>query len=251
MPYLRFIFRLTVLLCAMVLILPLVLLTILIAQKINNRLLNKNILNLWSHLLCRICGLKVVKKGDTYHQPVLVVANHISWLDIPVIHSYMLVGFVAKAEIAEWPIMGWIVKIGETLFIKRGQQASRKRVLQTIDTRLSEGRSVALFPEGKATDGEQLGRFHRQLMQAAIETQVPIQAIAIKYIKRNGQRNKSIGFKADETFIQNVFRVLSLPSSTVELNFCQEVSTTNKSARETSIITRNQVSKVLAENGYM
>lgn len=251
MSYLRFIFRLTILLCAIVMLLPLVLLIIVISQKTNNRPLNKYILNLWSRWLCRICGLNLITKGDIYHQPALIVANHISWLDIPVIHSYMLVGFVAKAEIAQWPIMGWIVKIGETLFIKRGQQASRKQVLQTIDSRLSEGRSVALFPEGKATDGEHLGRFHRQLMQAAIETQVPIQAIAIKYIKRNGERNKNIGFQSDETFLHNVFRILSLPSSTVELNFCQEVSTTDKSARETAIITRNQVSKVLTENGYM
>ena len=251
MPFIRFVLRFFGLLVATLLVLPFVILFIAISQKSKNRNLNKRVLNSWSRLLCAICGLRLISKGKKHNNPVLIVANHVSWIDIPVIHSFKLAGFVAKAEISKWPILGWIVKSGETLFIARGKHESRKKVLQLIDARLNQGRSIALFPEGKATDGEYLAPFHRQLMQAAVETQVPIQAIAIKYINKDGSRNKSIGFKEEETFIDNVFRILSLPSCTVELNFCDAIETKEMSARETARITHAQVAKVLAKNDYI
>ena len=220
-------------------------------QKKGDRKRHKAILNFWSRLLCRICGLKLQLKGKIHKNPVLIVANHVSWIDIPVIHSFKLAGFVAKEEISRWPILGRVVKSGETLFIARGKHESRKQVLQLINARLNAGRSIALFPEGKATDGEYLGNFHRQLMQAAIETQVPIQAVAIKYIKKDGSRNRKIGFKKHETFIENVIRTLSLPKCTVELNFCEIIDTRGKSARESALIAHDQVAQVLAQNDYL
>lgn len=251
MPFIRFIFRFFGLLVAMLLILPFVILFIAISQKNKNRKLNKVVVNTWSRILCSVCGLKMIARGKRQENPVLLVANHVSWIDIPVIHSYKLAGFVAKAEISKWPILGWIAKSGETLFIARGKHESRKKVLQLIDARLNQGRSIALFPEGKATNGDQLEQFHRQLMQAAVETRVPIQAIAIKYINEDGNRNKKIGFKENETFMNNVFRILSLPSCTVELNFCEVIETTEKSARELARITHAQVARVLAKNDYI
>jgi 1-acyl-sn-glycerol-3-phosphate acyltransferase len=235
----------------MILVLPIILVNIAILQKKGDRKRHKAILNFWSRLLCGICGLKLQIKGNIHKNPVLIVANHVSWIDIPVIHSFKLAGFVAKEEISRWPILGRVVKSGETLFITRGKHESRKQVLQLINARLNAGRSIALFPEGKATDGEYLGNFHRQLMQAAIETQVPIQAIAIKYIKKDGSRNNKIGFKKHETFIDNVIRTLSLPSCTVELNFCDIIDTKGKSARESALIAHNQVAQVLAQNDYL
>ncbi|VAW35873.1 Acyl-CoA:1-acyl-sn-glycerol-3-phosphate acyltransferase [hydrothermal vent metagenome] len=248
---LRFTLRLIGLLVALLVILPLVLFSIAIAQKTNNRKLNKTVLNSWSKTLCFICGLKIKTSGQQHANPVFIVANHVSWLDIPVIHSYKLAGFVAKEEISRWPLLGWIVKSGETLFIARGKHESRKKVLALIENRLQAGRSIAVFPEGKATNGESLARFHRQLMHAAIETQTPIQAIAIKYYANDGSRNKQICFMEDEKFISNVFRVLSLPTSTVELNFCETIQTKDKQAKQVAQISHNQVALELAKNDYM
>jgi len=248
MSIIRFIIRFILLIFAVSLILPIVILTIAIAQKQKNRKLNKRTLNFWSRLLCRICGLKVVTSGKIHKNPIFIVANHISWLDIPVIHSYKLVGFVAKEEISRWPILGWIVKSGETLFMVRGKQESRKKVLELIDFRLNNGRSIAVFPEGKVTDGSYVSRFHRQLMQAAIETKTPIQAIAIKYKKKNGERNKNVAFLDDESFVKNVFRILSIPSSIVELNFCTPIKTNDISARTAANITFEQVKEQVNED---
>ena len=236
----------------MLIVLPLVLAFIAISQKTRNRKLNKKVVNSWSRLLCFVCGLKLTTKGEIHKNPVFIVANHVSWLDIPVIHSYKLAGFVAKAEIAQWPILGWIVKSGETLFITRGKHESRKRVLSLIKNRLAQGRSIAVFPEGKVTDGSHVAQFHRQLMHAAIETNTPIQAIAIKYIKGDDDnRNKEVCFQGKESFIKNVFRILSLHSSMVELTFCETIQTTKLSAREIALFSHNQIAQVLAKNDYL
>ncbi len=247
MAILRFILRFIALILAVFIVLPFVILTIAIAQKQKNRRLNKKVVNFWSKLLCRICGLSIKTTGTIQANPVFIVANHVSWLDIPVIHSFKLAGFVAKEEIAHWPILGWIVKSGETLFIARGKQESRKKVLQMIDKRLNQGRSIAVFPEGKVTDGSYVSRFHRQLMQAAIETQTPIQAIAIKYKTKQGERNKQVAFIDDESFVNNVFRILSLPSSYVELNFCTPLTSKDLTARKAAELTFQQVNAYFDE----
>ncbi len=247
----RFIIRLVALLLALFLVFPLVILVIAIALKLNKRTLNKKAVKFWSKLLCYICGLKLKIRGNIQSKPVFIVANHVSWLDIPVIHSYKLAGFVAKEEISRWPFLGWAIKSGETLFIARGKHESRRLVLEKIEERLNQGRSIAVFPEGKATNGVKLGRFHRQLMQAAVETNTTVQAIAIKYIKRDGSRNKQVCFKDDEKFVSNVFRIISLPTCTVELTFCEPIDTKLISAREVAQTSHNQVATILAENDYM
>lgn len=247
----RFVLRLLALLLALFLVFPLVILFIAIALKFNNRNLNKKVVKIWSKLLCYICGLKLIVHGKIHANPVFIVANHVSWLDIPVIHSFKLAGFVAKDEISRWPLLGWAIKSGETLFIARGKHESRRLVLEKIEERLNQGRSIAVFPEGKATNGIKLGRFHRQLMQAAVETDTVVQAIAIKYIKKDGSRNKQMCFKDNEKFVSNVFRIISLPTSTVELNFCEPIETKLTSARQVAQTSHNQVAKILAENDYM
>ena len=146
-------------------VLPFVILGILLAKLFGNRDSNEFILVYWSRLLCFICGLKVYVRGQKPDSPVLLVANHVSWLDIPIIHSLMLVGFVAKSEIKYWPILGWITMVGDTLFLKRGSAESRKGVINQIKKRLENDRSVAVFPEGTVTDGSYLRTFHRQLIR--------------------------------------------------------------------------------------
>lgn len=251
MTFIRFIVRFPAFLFAVFIILPIIVLLILTSQKIKNRTWNKKFVNTWSKILCFVCGIKIVSKGQKQNNPVLIVANHISWLDIPIIHSQKLLGFVAKKEIASWPLFGPLIKSGETVFIARGKHESRKKVLELMQERLNQNKSIGVFPEGRATNGNQLGRFHRQLMQAAIETEVPIQAVAIKFLNKNNTRNKKIGFKTGEKFIVNVLRILTLPNSTAELNFCEPIETKNITARQAALKTQQQVADKLAENDYM
>ncbi len=247
----RFLLRISAFLLALVFVLPFVIFGILLAKLLGNRDTNEFILVYWSRLLCFICGLKVYVHGQKPESPVFLVANHVSWLDIPIIHSLMLAGFVAKSEIKYWPILGWITMVGDTLFLKRGNAKSRKGVITQIKKRLINKRSVAVFPEGTVTDGSYLRTFHRQLIHAAIETKTPILPVAIKFLNFDGTRNDKVGFLNNEFFITHVWRILSLPNSTVEIHCGDLVTDFELGARTVTLQARAYVEQELLRNDYM
>jgi len=247
----RFILRIIAFLLAFVFVLPFVILGIIMAKIFRNHEINEFILISWSRLLCFICGLKVYVYGKKPEPPVFIVANHVSWLDIPIIHSLMLAGFVAKSEIKYWPIIGWITMAGDTLFLKRGNAESRKGVLNQIKKRLTSGRSVAVFPEGTVTDGSYLRTFHRQLIHAAVETQTPILPVAIKFLNSNGTRNDQVGFLNNELFLTHVWRILSLPNSVVEIHCGELVTEFDQGARFVTLKSRSFIEQELLKNDYM
>jgi 1-acyl-sn-glycerol-3-phosphate acyltransferase len=250
MSIIRFFLRFCGVLLAFFIALPLVVIFLTVTQN-NQHSQKKNVVSLWSIIICFVCGIKLKMRGTVQKSPVMVVANHVTWLDIAVIHRFKLLGYVAKKEIENWLFIGRVAKSGESLFISRGEHASRKNVIEGMIKRFSQNRSIAVFPEGRATNGNQLGTFHRQLIHAAVESKTPVQAVAIKFIKKDGTRNTEIPFKKGEKFVQNVFRILTLPTCTAELTFCDVIDTSNKTARQTALISHDQVAKVLAENDYL
>jgi len=250
MSILRFVFRLVGLILAFFIALPVVVIFLILTQN-NQHIEKKRIVSTWSTIICFVCGIGLEKEGCVEKSPVLIVANHVTWLDIAVIHKFKLLGYVAKQEIAKWPVIGWVAKSGETLFIHRGKVSSRKNVIEDIKKRFSQKRSIAVFPEGRATKGDKLYTFHRQLIHAAVESNTPVQAVAIKYIKKDGKRNKDICFKKGEKFLGNVFRILTLEKSTAQLTFCEPIQTKEKTAKETALLAQKQVAEVLAKNDYL
>ncbi len=248
---LRFLLRIMAFVLALLFILPFVILGIVLAKLLRNQDTHEFLLVYWSRLLCFICGLKVYVHGQKPESPVFLVANHVSWLDIPIIHSLMLAGFVAKSEIKYWPILGWLTMAGDTLFLKRGNAESRKGVINEIKKRLTSGRSVAVFPEGTVTDGSHLRTFHRQLVHAAVETQTPILPVAIKFLKTDGTRNDQVGFLNDEFFLTHVWRILSLPNSIVEIHCGQLVTDFESGARAVTLKSRSYIEQELLKNDYL
>ena len=248
---LRFTLRILAFVLALVFVLPFVIFGILLAKLFRNHDTNEFILVYWSRLLCFICGLKVYVHGQKPASPVLLVANHVSWLDIPIIHSLMLAGFVAKSEIKYWPIIGWVTMVGDTLFLKRGNAESRRGVLNQIKKRLTAGRSVAIFPEGTVTDGSYLRTFHRQLVHAAVQTETPILPVAIKFLNQDGSRNDQVAFLNDEFFLTHVWRILSLPNSVVEIHCGELVTDFEAGARAVTLQSRTYIEQELLKNGYM
>ncbi len=142
--------------------------------------------------------------------PQLIVANHISWLDTQVLHSLSPMGFVAKSEIAGWPVAGFLARVGGTVFHRRGSHDSASGVSAAMKERLSEGGKVAIFAEGGILPGVGIKRFHARLFAAAIETGTDIQPVAIRYVM-NGQRFDDMTFRHRENFMINVLRLLSQP----------------------------------------
>ncbi len=140
----------------------------------------------WSHRLLRICGIELEVVGDLPShggcQGALVVSNHISWLDIYVIHSWRPVRFVAKSEIRGWPVIGWLCEKTGTLFIERARKRDAHRVLHDITDVMLQGDLVGVFPEGTTTDGSDVLPFHANLMQAPISGGLPVLPLGLSYV---------------------------------------------------------------------
>lgn len=127
----------------------------------------------------------------------LLVANHISFLDIFVINALLPTGFVAKDDIANWPLIGWLSRRNETVFIARGSRKAAQQTRQQMLDVLDRGRRLAIFPEGTTTDGADVLPFHGALFQSAIDAAVPVHVLAIRYLDRNGLRSTAPAYIDD------------------------------------------------------
>ncbi|HUH30564.1 MAG TPA: lysophospholipid acyltransferase family protein [Rhodanobacter sp.] len=172
----------------------------------------------WARWLLAIFGLRARRFGQPLADPALFVANHTSWLDIVSMHSQRAVCFVAKAEIAHWPLVGWMAASGGTIFHRRGNNHSLALVMQTMVERLHAGRSVAVFPEGGTSHDGVPQVFHARIFQTALDADVPVQPVALRFA-RHGRRVLDGGFRADESFMANLVRLLGAAPMDVEVHF--------------------------------
>ncbi len=200
----------------------------------------------WSTGLMRVFGLRSVRIGQPLADPVLFVANHTSWIDIELLHSQRAACFVAKAEIANWPLVGWLAASGGTIFHRRGSNHSLAAVMQVMVDRLREGRSVAVFPEGGTGHNGVLKVFHARIFQAALDADVPVQPVALRFA-RDGKRLIDAGFREDENFMQNILRMLGGPSMDAEVHFLEPVPTSPDGRRRMADLARERIAIALED----
>jgi 1-acyl-sn-glycerol-3-phosphate acyltransferase len=200
----------------------------------------------WSTMLMRIFGLRSVRVGQPLADPVLFVANHTSWIDIVLLHSQRAVCFVAKAEIARWPLVGWLAASGGTIFHRRGSNHSLAAVMQVMVERLRGGRSVAVFPEGGTGHDGVLKVFHARIFQAALDADVPLQPVALRFA-RNGKRVVDAGFREHESFIGNLLRLLGSAPMDAEVHFLQPVAASPDARRKMAELSRERIAAALED----
>lgn len=165
----------------------------------------------WYKQGCDIVGLQIVVKGEPVMGPVLMVANHVSWLDILLLASVANPRFLSKAEIRKWPLIGWAGQQIDTLFIQRGQRSASEAASNGIALGLTQGNRVLIFPEGTTTEGKAVGRLHARLFGAAISTNSPVQPIVIHYTDENSATHTSerIHFVGEQNLFSNLWLLLS------------------------------------------
>ena len=200
----------------------------------------------WSTLLLRIFGLRSVRFGQPLADPVLFVANHTSWIDIEMLHSQRAACFVAKAEIAQWPLVGWLAVSGGTIFHRRGSNHSLSTVMQVMVERLRDGRSVAVFPEGGTGYNGVLKVFHARIFQAALDAEVPVQPVALRFA-RGGRRVIDAGFRVDESFVGNIVRLLGEAPMDAEVHFLTPVPSTPEARRRMAELSRERIAAALED----
>ncbi|APG03632.1 1-acyl-sn-glycerol-3-phosphate acyltransferase [Luteibacter rhizovicinus DSM 16549] len=201
-------------------------------------------IRLWSVLLLRIFGFRSRRFGTPLADPVLFVANHTSWLDITVVHSQRAACFVAKAEIAGWPLVGWMAARGGTIFHRRGSNHSLASVMAVMVERLRAGRAVAVFPEGGTGHNGVLRIFHARIFQAALDAEVPVQPVALRFA-RQGRRVIDAGFRENETFMGNVIRLLGEAPLDVEVHFLEPVPVSADGRRRMAEASRERIALAL------
>lgn len=192
------------------------------------------LLRRWSCALLRILHVRL-ELGGFPPQPdgrgILLVANHISWLDVFAINAANPSCFVAKSEVRSWPFVGALCRLTHTIFIDRSLRRDTARANRAIAARLSGGECVALFPEGTSTDGSHVRHFHASLLQCAVETASPVQPVAIRYHDGSGLRTPAASYSGDMTFMRSLLNVLHSRSLHVTLLFLPQVSCCGKARR--------------------
>jgi 1-acyl-sn-glycerol-3-phosphate acyltransferase len=171
------------------------------------------LLALWGiHL--RVLGQPVLKG------PALIVANHISWLDISVIHAARHCRFVSKSDIRAWPLVGTLATGAGTLYIERTSRKDALRMVKDMADAMKEGDVIAVFPEGTTSDGRDLLPFHANLIQSAIEAQAPVQPMSLKFVDaRTGEPSFAPCYIGDDTLIGSMWRTLSAPPIVAVVHF--------------------------------
>ena len=172
----------------------------------------------WHGRLCRALGVRVEVAGRIA-SGCLLVGNHISWLDIPVIGAQGELGFLSKSEVRGWPLVGWMAEIAGTHFIARGgNQVEEVRARLAAEVR--QGHALLIFPEGTTSDGRLVRRFHPRLLAVAQSGELAIQPVAIGY--RHGDDpapDVRVPFVGDDTLIANLWRIVRHPDLVARIHF--------------------------------
>lgn len=185
----------------------------------------------WLRRLMRIMAIRFVVHGQPAAGGQMIVCNHVSWLDIPLVGAALTSRFVAKSDIQQWPLIGFIARAIGTFFIRRGNGGS-KPLLEKLKPHLAEGGSVVIFPEGTTTDGHNVLPFHPRLFQAAMDCQTPVQPVALRYGLTAPGENIA-PFIGDDDLLSHIVRMLKSPGLTAELCYCTPLLPQNYSDRAT------------------
>lgn len=160
----------------------------------------------WAGKMLRLMGLRLQAQGEFRPGAKLVVANHISWLDIMAIHAVCPEArFVSKADVQHWPLVNRLISAAGTLYVDRDKRRDALRVVHQMAEAMQAGDTVAVFPEGTTADGHVLLPFHANLLQAAIATATPIQPVALRYADARHAVSPAAQFVGATTLAQSLW----------------------------------------------
>ncbi len=217
MVYLNFLSRFTFLIIWVVL----GFIALLFISPLRTSNIKKKIINYWSKILLSLVRLRVICRGEKNELPAypfIVVANHISWLDIFVLLSVLPVSFIAKIEIKKWFVLGNLVEMAGTIFIDRNRRKSIREVAKKITQKSrDQKKSYAFFPEGKTSPGKTIQNFHSGLFSLFFENQeLALLPVLIKY-KKDDIFTEVCAYVDEMTLLESVFRILMNPNLSAEV----------------------------------
>jgi 1-acyl-sn-glycerol-3-phosphate acyltransferase len=186
----------------------------------------------WSAGLLRAAGLTLNVSGVSRPGATLIVANHVSWLDIAAIHAAAPhARFVSKADVLRWPLLGWLIRSAGTLFIERERKRDAVRVVHAMAESLRAGDTVAIFPEGTTGAGPELLPFHANLLQAAVATGTPVQPVVLRFADAQQPFSPAVLYLGETTLLQSIWRVLSATDLCAHVQLLTPIATAHADRR--------------------
>ena len=165
----------------------------------------------WARALLKRLEVELKVIGAPPQQgPLLLVSNHISWVDILALHAVCHCRFVAKADVRRWPLLGTLATGGGALYVERESRRDAMRVVHQMTQALKDGDILAIFPEGTTGDGASVLPFHANLIQAAISADSPVQPVAIQFVDaKSGMPSQAVSYMGDDSLVSSIWRTLS------------------------------------------
>lgn len=164
----------------------------------------------WSRELLAHAGIALEIRGTPpVSGPVLLVANHLSWLDISVMHAARHCRFISKSDVERWPVIGRLATAAGTLYIERSTRRDAMRIVRLMQEALARREVLGVFPEGTTADGTELLPFHANLLQAAVLADAPVQPVGLRFVDRaTGRPSADALYVGDDTLLASLWRVL-------------------------------------------
>ena len=193
-----------------------------------------NLIKWWCGGLLRALNIKVMPIGQlpaAHVKSMLFVANHVSWTDIHALNSLIKLRFIAKSDIKNWPIFGYLATKANALFIERGKLQTAGKIVDVATASLVSGDNLCFFPEGTTSDGLQVLPFKSSVLQAAIDANTLIWPVAIRYINIDGSFNTQMAYAGDTTMMESLVLILNIKNPIVELHFLEPIITKGQNRR--------------------
>lgn len=203
----------------------------------------------WSRKLLDICGVTVkIVNPELLSPRSLIVANHVSWLDIFLIYSVVSGHFIAKADMAHWPMVGWLSRKTGTLFLERSSARNLKSTLETLVRNLQARERCIFFPEGTTGRQGNMLPFHPNLFEGAINAELPVQPFALKYVNRNGEYEPAVDSSGDISLARSMKNVFNSDYIMAELTILPVIDTTGMHRKALARQAQDVISSVLPAN---
>ena len=201
----------------------------------------------WARGMLQCLGMELQVQGTFRAGGNLIVANHISWMDIMAIHAVCpRARFVSKSEVQDWPLINRLVACGDTLYLRRESRRDAVRVVHEIAQALKDGHDVAVFPEGTTGDGRELLPFHGNMLQAAIAVEAPVQPVALRYSDAHGPFSAAVEFLGDTTLAQSLWRIARGRSLVVHVQVLGARGSAHADRRALAQVLRQDIAQALA-----
>jgi 1-acyl-sn-glycerol-3-phosphate acyltransferase len=200
----------------------------------------------WSGKLLRLLAIEASIEGTPYREgAALIAANHVSWIDIFAVASVTPTRFIAKSEIRDWPVAGWIAERSGTIFIRRARRHDTARINELVHAAIAEGDSVGLFPEGTTTEGDTLLKFHSSLFEPAVANAARVQPVAIRYEYADGSLCRAMGFVGELTFAQSLGLVIRQKRVVARIRFAEVIECSGMTRHEVAETAEARVASLL------